>query len=136
MVDLGSIDCVNLFKSYGGTGSNGILQLYQYTAFTSEPTNPYELPIPNTPYLLLEAECTSIKHSTKMDSERANVGIINDSLWRVTISGQTDVSKLILRSYAVINWNGLKIKGVLANVERKHSNRFHVFIDTTQNVPI
>lgn len=137
MVDLGSIDCVGLFKSYGGTNSTGRLRIYQLNPITNEPSNPYELPdtSPNTPFLVLDIECTSIKDPFARQSKREQVGNKDNSLWRVTISGAIEPEKLKLKNYVIVNWAKQRIQGVLDNVTRKHSHRYHLSINTAENVP-
>lgn len=137
MVDLGSIDCVSLFKTYGGTNSTGRLRIYQLNTVNNDPINPYELPeqSPNTPFLVLDIECVSIKDPYNRQSKKEQSGAIDNSLWRVTINGDIEPDKLKLKNYVVVDWAKQRIQGVLDNVSRKHSNRYQLAINTAENVP-
>lgn len=137
MVDLGSIDCVGLFKAYGGTNSTGRLRIYQLNIANNDPVNPYELPeqSPNTPFLVIDVECVSIKDPYNRQSKKEQSGSIDNSLWRVTINGDIEPDKLKLKNYVVVDWAKQRIQGVLNNVSHKHSNRYHLIINTAENVP-
>lgn len=137
MVDVTSVNCVDLFKTYGGSNASGRLRIYQLNAISNEPTNPYELPSDNTSnhFLVLETEIVSIKNPFSRFSLNTESGISSNSIWRVTITSNIAQDKLLLKNYAVIDWAGQRIQGVIDSVVRKHSNRYHLFINTSQNVP-
>lgn len=66
---------------------------------------------------------------------REDYGINTTQLWRVTINGNVSSEKLILNNYAFVTWNNQVIKGVISNVERKLTNRYYLYIDTSVTVP-
>lgn len=135
MIDLGKINCVELFKAFAGTGSTGRLRVFILPELETD--NPYDLPSIITPTLLLTTECVSIKLQTKgMASESDQSGLVNYSSWKCTVDGSIPPEQLRLGAYAVIDqWNNQVIKGILDQVDRKHSNRYRLTIDTAQNVP-
>lgn len=136
-MDLATINCMELFKAYGGSNASGRLRLYQLNSISNEPDNPYELPSESStePFLILDTEVVSIKEPFTKSEKRESAGFIDTSIWRVTISGDIDPNNLKLKSYAFVDWGVQRIKGVLDNVERKHSNRYHLLINVSQNVP-
>lgn len=95
--------------------------------------NPYE-DLPLIPSLVLDTECVSIK-SMQGRISREDYGINTTQLWRVTINGDVSSEKLILNNYAFVTWNNQVIKGVISNVERKLTNRYYLYIDTSATVP-
>lgn len=135
MLDLGKVSTISLFKAFAGTGSSGRLRVF--TLPELETDNPYDLPDVITPTLLLTTECVSIKLQTKgVASDRESSGLVNYSFWKCSVDGQILPDKLQLGAYAVIDqWNNQIIKGILDQVDRKHSNRYRLTIDTAQNVP-
>lgn len=137
MVDITSVNCIELFKSYGGSNSSGRLRLYQLNTVANDVTEPYELPPENanSPFLILETECVSIKNPFSRFSQNSEYGISSNSIWRVTINSDISSDKLLLKTYAVIDWAKQRIQGVIDSVVRKHSNRYHLFINASQIVP-
>jgi hypothetical protein len=135
MLDIGKLDCIQLFKAFGGTGSTGRLRVFVLPDLDTD--NPYDLPEVITPTLLLNTECVSMKLQTKgMASEADPSGVVNYSYWKCTIDGSIPPTKLRLGAYAVIDrWNNQVIKGIVDQIDRKHSNRYRLTIDTAQNVP-
>ena len=135
MLDIGKLDCIQLFKTFGGTGSTGRLRVFVLPELDTD--NPYDLPEVITPTLLLNTACVSIKLQTKgMASEADPSGVVNYSYWKCTIDGSISPTKLRLGAYAVIDrWNNQIIKGIVDQIDRKHSNRYRLTIDTAQNVP-
>lgn len=135
MLDLAKINCVLLFKTFAGSNAFGRLRVFVIPELES--TNPYDLPTIIKPTLLLDTECVSIKlEKAGNAAERDPSGLTNYSFWQCTIDGSHSVDKLKLGAYAVIdNWNNQIIKGILDQVHRKHSNRYRLTIDTSQNVP-
>jgi hypothetical protein len=135
MLDVGKIDCVSIFKAFAGSGSSGRLRVFVIPELDTN--NPYDLPTVIIPDLLLNTECVSIKLQTRgMASESDPLGLSNYSFWKCTIDGNISEESLQLGAYAVIdNWNNKIIKGILEQVDRKHSNRYRITIDTSQNVP-
>lgn len=137
MGDVTSVNCVDLFKSYGGLNASGRLRIYQLNAITNDVSNPYEFPSENAsnPFLMLDTECVSIKNPFSRFSQNNESGISSNSIWRVTISSEIAQDKLLLKNYAIVDWASQRIQGVIDSVVRKHSNRYHLFINTSQNVP-
>lgn len=135
MLDIGQLNCVEIFKAFGGSGSTGRLRVFVLPSLDTD--NPYDLPKVIKPELLLNTECVSVKLQTKgMASEADPSGVVNYSYWKCTIDGSVNPDQLRLGAYAVIDrWNNQTIKGILDQVERKHSNRYRLTIDTAQNVP-
>lgn len=135
MFDLGKINTVELFKAFAGTGSSGRLRVFTLPELDTD--NPYDLPAVITPTLLLTTDCVSIKLQTRgIASDVEQSGVVNYSFWKCTIDGSIAPEKLKHGAYAVIDkWNNQVIKGILDQVDRKHSNRYRLTIDTAQNVP-
>lgn len=135
MLDIAKINCLELFKAFAGSEAFGRLRIFVIPEV--ENANPYDLPPEIEPTLLLDTECVNIKlQKSGRASERDPSGITNYSYWECTIDGSISVDLLQLGAYAVIdNWNNQIIKGILDQVYRKHSNRYRLTIDTSQNVP-
>jgi hypothetical protein len=135
MLDLGKINTIELFKAFAGSGASGRLRVFILPELDTD--NPYDLPEVITPTLLLTTECVSIKLQTRgVAGDRESSGLVNYSFWKCSVDGQIAPEKLRLGAYAVIDkWNNQVIKGILDQVDRKHSNRYRVTIDTAQNVP-
>lgn len=135
MLDIGKVNTISIFKAFAGIGSSGRLRVF--TLPELETDNPYDLPDVITPSLLLTAECVSIKLQTRgVASDRESSGLVNYSFWKCSVDGHIEPNKLILGAYAVIDqWNNQVIKGILDQIDRKHSNRYRLTIDTAQNVP-
>ena len=135
MLDLGKLNTIEVFKAFAGSGASGRLRVFVIPELDTD--NPYDLPEVITPTLLLTTECVSIKLQTRgMASDRESSGMINYSFWKCSVDGQILPDQLLIGAYAVIdNWNNQVIKGILDQVDRKHSNRYRLTIDTAQNVP-
>lgn len=135
MLDLGKINTIAIFKAFGGTSSTGRLRVFTIPELITD--NPYDLPTLTTPILLLTAECVSIKLQTRGEANDADPsGLVNYSVWKCSVDGSILPNLLKMGAYAVIDrWNNQVIKGVLDQVDRKHSNRYRLTIDTAQNVP-
>lgn len=126
------INCIDIYKGFYGASSIGNLKIYQLITLGGS-QNPYE-DLPLIPSLVLDTECVSVK-SMQGHISREDYGINTTQLWRVTINGDVDSEKLILNNYAFITWNNQVIKGVISNVERKLTNRYYLYIDTSATVP-
>lgn len=135
MLDLGKINAIEIFKAFSGSGSTGRLRVFTIPELSTD--NPYDLPTVNAPTLLLTTECVSIKLQTRGEANDASPsGLVNYSVWKCSVDGSISSSLLKMGAYAVIDrWNNQVIKGVLDQVERKHSNRYRLTIDTAHNVP-
>lgn len=135
MIDLGKLNAIELFQAFAGTGASGRLRVFILPELDTD--NPYDLPDTITPTLLLTTACVSIKLQTRgVAGDRESSGMVNYSFWKCSVDGQIEPSKLQIGAYAVIDkWNNQVIKGILDQVDRKHSNRYRLTIDTAQNVP-
>jgi hypothetical protein len=135
MFDITRINPVNLFKAFAGSEAYGRLRVFVIPEL--ENSNPYHLGDSITPTLLLSTDCVNIKLQRGGNaSESDPSGLRNYSFWECTVDGSISVDSLQLGAYAVIDqWNNQVIKGTLEQVSRKHSNRYRVTINTSQNVP-
>lgn len=124
-------DVVGIFRSTYGESAIGTLKVYQ---LVSSNPNPYD-DLPLDKVLLLETECASVKNPLKGYAPREDFGISQEQIWRITISGGIDVDKIPLGAYALVEWLKQSIRGVIVSVERKLTNRYYVYIDTSKNVP-
>lgn len=135
MLDLAKINCMLLFKAFAGSEAFGRLRIFVIPELATN--NPYALQSHVDPTLLLSTDCVNIKLKKAGNaSERDPSGLTNYSFWECTIDGSIPVDSLQLGAYAVIDrWNNQVIKGTLDQASRKHSNRYKLVIDTSQNVP-
>ncbi len=135
MLDLCKVNTIELFKAFAGSGASGRLRVFVLPELDTD--NPYDLPEVITPTLLLTTECVSIKLQGRgLAGDRESSGLVNYSFWKCSVDGQIAPEKLRIGAYAVIDkWNNQVIKGILDQVDRKHSNRYRLTIDTAQNVP-
>mgnify|MGYP000113704983 FL=1 len=122
---------IDVFRSSYGESAIGTLKIYQ---LVSSNPNPYDdLPLEKT--LLLNTSCVSVKTPVKGHSSREDFGIDSAQIWRITINGDTDADKIPLGSYAIVEWLNQNLRGVIVSVERKLTNRYYIYIDTSKNVP-
>lgn len=122
---------IDVFRSSYGESAIGTLKIYQ---LVSSNPNPYDdLPLEKT--LLLNTSCVSVKTPVKRRSSREDFGIDSAQIWRITINGDTDADKIPLGSYAIVEWLNQNLRGVIVSVERKLTNRYYIYIDTSKNVP-
>ena len=122
---------IDVFRSSYGESAIGTLKIYQ---LVSNSPNPYDdLPLEKT--LLLNTSCVSVKTPVKRHSSREDFGIDSAQIWRITINGDTDADKIPLGSYAIVEWLNQNLRGVIVSAERKFTNRYYVYIDTSKNVP-
>lgn len=132
LTSINKVNCIDIYKGVYGTSSIGNLKIYQLITI-GDSQNPYE-DLPLIPSLVLDTDCVSVK-SMQGRISREDYGINTTQLWRVTINGDVSSEKLILNNYAFITWNNQVIKGVISNVERKLTNRYYLYIDTSVTVP-
>ena len=125
------INVIDVFRSSYGESAIGTLKVYQ---LGSSSLNPYD-DLPLEKVLLLNTSCVSITPPVKKYSSREDFGIDAAQIWRVTITGDTDADKIPLGSYAIVEWLNQNLRGVIVSVERKLTNRYYIYIDTSKNVP-
>ncbi len=125
------INVIDIFRSSYGESAIGTLKIYQ---LVSSNPNPYD-DLPLEKVLLLDTSCVSVKAPDKWYASRKDFGIDSVQKWRVTISGDTDADKIPLGCYAIVEWLNQNLRGVIVSVERKLTNRYYIYIDTSKNVP-
>jgi hypothetical protein len=125
------INVIDIFRSSYGESAIGTLKIYQ---LVSSNPNPYD-DLPLEKVLLLNTNCVSVKPAVKGYASREDFGIDSAQIWRVTITGDTDADKIPLGNYAIVEWLNQNLRGVIVSVERKLTNRYYVYIDTSKNVP-
>lgn len=125
------LDVVDIFRSSYGESAIGRLKIYQLVSINP---NPYD-DLPLEKVLLLDTECVSVKAPLKRYASRGDFGILPEQIWRIAINGGIDADKIPLGGYALVEWLNQNIRGVIVSIERKLTNRYYIYIDTSKNVP-
>jgi len=115
--------------------ATGRLRLVEYPQIVQH--NPYSVPIPERPQIILDIPCAAIKLINGGKSgDRNPSGNLDAKMYRLMVNRIDDPTLFKIGSFAVVTWAEQTIKGVLDRVDPKAvSERFHLFIDAAQNVP-
>jgi hypothetical protein len=129
------IDTYALYSRLTNARATGRIRLIEFPEVVNR--NPYEIPIPSRPQVVLDAPCAAIKLlDAGKGGDRPVSGYTEAKVYRCMINRLSSPDILRIGLFAVINWQESIIKGVLDRIDPKGvSERFHLFIDAAQNVP-
>jgi hypothetical protein len=103
----------------------------------SHTVNPYEDSVSSRLQIVLDLPCAAVKlMNSGKGGDRDPSGYSEGKMYRCMVNRISKPDLLKVGLFAVINWRESTIKGVLDRVDPKAvSERFHLFIDASQNVP-
>jgi hypothetical protein len=133
MSDFAEIDVFGLYQEAIGEEGTGRLRLFQVQNYQD---NPYAEPA-SAPETTLDVEAVAIRlMPVGRGGDRTEVGAAEDKTYRCTIRPPDNLDALQLQAYALLEFRGMRVTGVLDRVDRKVSSRFHIYIDSSKNFPL
>ncbi len=134
-ISMPRINTHRLYSRLTATRATGRLRLVEYPQIVQH--NPYSIPIPERPQIILDTPVAAVKLINGGKSgDRNPSGNLDAKMYRLMVNRIDDPTLFKLGSFAVVTWDEMTIKGVLDRVDPKAvSERFHLFVDAAQNVP-